>query len=593
MAITINDNLSPRAPKILDDRYGPYTSTTHANQSISADYRVVGLTVGVLSGTTTFSSGRYVSATDGVYEYWYYTGITDNDLVLKTSPEYGIFNVRNYGAIGDGVADDTQAIYAATGDLISSSSGILYFPKGTYRITQPIGVQGSNIDILGDGKGISIIKSTLSPFIQFPIYIITNSSNINVSNISICSDTPIPSRTTYPSLSGLYITNSTDININNVEVFDTTVGIQLDGSTGCTVSFNFVHDTSADGIATFGYNKGNKNIDVTNNIIYNTGDDGISCNTYLISGANQNESIRILNNSISNIHATGVGIYGSKDVIISNNVIDTTFGASVKITAGMGFNSVDNILISDNLSINASQGTTGGDTVDVYACGIFIQHLESAYTINNVSIINNSIKTPMGAYVAVNSTDVTKCNNLTILSNNLIGGNTPTVPITGGTYEKFFVSNDGIFVNKVTDISIANNNIYSITGSPINLGVNNQGRIYINGNRLDNYASDSYNTFPYETTTASTVTPEINQVTTFYGTTSTWTLPLPGISYDSKFIGIENMGSGDITVNSTGGSNIWVTSAVSTTTVSAGSTFKFVCRKVGSNYYWFKNGMKS
>ena len=590
MAITINDNLSPRAPKILDDRYGPYTSTTHANQSISADYRVVGLTVGVLSGTTTFSSGRYVSATDGVYEYWYYTGITDNDLVLKTSPEYGIFNVRNYGAIGDGVADDTQAIYAATGDLISSSSGILYFPKGTYRITQPIGVQGSNIDILGDGKGISIIKSTLSPFIQFPIYIITNSSNINVSNISICSDTPIPSRTTYPSLSGLYITNSTDININNVEVFDTTVGIQLDGSTGCTLNGNFVRDTSSSGIAIFGFFRGNKNIDITNNYIYNTQGTGFACNTYLISGANQNENIRILNNSITNSSSTGLIVSGGKNILITDNTFDSTFGPSITITSGSGFTNTDNIIVSDNLSINASQGISGGTNVAVSACGLLINSLQSGYSINNVSILNNSIKTPMGSYIVAQSSVTGFTTNVTILNNNLIGGNTPTVPITGGTYEKFFVSNDGIFVNKVTDISIANNNIYSITGSPINLGVNNQGRIYINGNRLDNYASDSYNTFPYETTTASTVTPEINQVTTFYGTTSTWTLPLPGISYDSKFIGIENMGSGDITVNSTGGSNIWVTSAVSTTTVSAGSTFKFVCRKVGSNYYWFKNG---
>ena len=76
MAIIINDNLSPLAPKILDNRYGPYSSTTQANQSIDVAFRVVGLTVGVLSGSTTFSGGRYTTSTDGVLEYWYYTGIS-------------------------------------------------------------------------------------------------------------------------------------------------------------------------------------------------------------------------------------------------------------------------------------------------------------------------------------------------------------------------------------------------------------------------------------------------------------------------------------------------------------------------------------
>jgi len=83
MAIFVNDNYSPLAPKILDSRYGPYTSTTEANLAIDIAYRVVGLTVGILSGSTTFSGGRYVESSQGIAEYWYLTGITDADLVVK------------------------------------------------------------------------------------------------------------------------------------------------------------------------------------------------------------------------------------------------------------------------------------------------------------------------------------------------------------------------------------------------------------------------------------------------------------------------------------------------------------------------------
>lgn len=85
MAIFVNDNYSPLAPKILDNRYGPYTSTTEANLAINIAYRVVGLTVGVLSGTTSYNGGRYVESSQGISEYWYLTGITDSDLVLKNA----------------------------------------------------------------------------------------------------------------------------------------------------------------------------------------------------------------------------------------------------------------------------------------------------------------------------------------------------------------------------------------------------------------------------------------------------------------------------------------------------------------------------
>lgn len=38
-------------------------------------------------------------------------------------------NVKDYGAAGDGVSDDTEAIRAATRD------GVPYFPPGTYLIS--------------------------------------------------------------------------------------------------------------------------------------------------------------------------------------------------------------------------------------------------------------------------------------------------------------------------------------------------------------------------------------------------------------------------------------------------------------------------
>ena len=59
-------------------------------------------------------------------------------------------NVTRFGAIGDGVAGDTEAIQHA----VTQGDGVLHFPPGTYRITQPIEIKLSEHGPLGmDGTG--------------------------------------------------------------------------------------------------------------------------------------------------------------------------------------------------------------------------------------------------------------------------------------------------------------------------------------------------------------------------------------------------------------------------------------------------------
>jgi len=53
-------------------------------------------------------------------------------------------NVKDFGAKGDGVADDTEAIGKALADIESHGGGICYFPIGTYRCTT-IPVPGKTI----------------------------------------------------------------------------------------------------------------------------------------------------------------------------------------------------------------------------------------------------------------------------------------------------------------------------------------------------------------------------------------------------------------------------------------------------------------
>ena len=60
-------------------------------------------------------------------------------MTLGQVRELGVFNVKDYGAIGDDVADDTAAIQAAVDATVDGRrGGTVYFPAGNYRITSTV-----------------------------------------------------------------------------------------------------------------------------------------------------------------------------------------------------------------------------------------------------------------------------------------------------------------------------------------------------------------------------------------------------------------------------------------------------------------------
>ena len=60
-------------------------------------------------------------------------------------------NVLDYGAVGDGVADDTVALQAAI-DYVGSIHGTLIIPTGTYKTTGTLYIDKSNFILYGNGN---------------------------------------------------------------------------------------------------------------------------------------------------------------------------------------------------------------------------------------------------------------------------------------------------------------------------------------------------------------------------------------------------------------------------------------------------------
>jgi hypothetical protein len=81
------------------------------------------------------------------------------------------FNVKDdaYGAKGDGSTDDTAAIQTAI-TAASAGGGTVFFPAGTYIISNTLSVTADNVQLLGTGRNSTIqAKSTFpaSPMIWY------------------------------------------------------------------------------------------------------------------------------------------------------------------------------------------------------------------------------------------------------------------------------------------------------------------------------------------------------------------------------------------------------------------------------------------
>jgi parallel beta-helix repeat protein len=93
------------------------------------------------------------------------TALSPSGPVSKTLDTAVAHSVKDYGAVGDGKTDDTTAIEAA----VKADRGVVYFPKGNYRITHPVVVvlnARGRTSLVGTG-GACIIMTGAGPAFHF------------------------------------------------------------------------------------------------------------------------------------------------------------------------------------------------------------------------------------------------------------------------------------------------------------------------------------------------------------------------------------------------------------------------------------------
>jgi len=133
-------------------------------------------------------------------------------------------SVKDFGAVGDGIVNDTAAIQAAIDYVFSASGGEVYVPFGTYVCSSTITLK-NNVKIYGDGPKVSILKFTgaTSNGITLPANL-TKSSIIGLKIYSSASSTG----------NGVSYTNSVnpsrELFLDQYEIEGFRVGIRLNFS---------------------------------------------------------------------------------------------------------------------------------------------------------------------------------------------------------------------------------------------------------------------------------------------------------------------------------------------------------------------------
>lgn len=114
-------------------------STLFGTMSSNGGFRITGS----LSGSATYASNSNTSS------YAVYAKLNN------------VYNVKDFGAIGDGTTNDTNAILLAISSSQATRIGTVYFPDGIYAITGSISLVSDpqcDIALVGNGSNVSVIR---------------------------------------------------------------------------------------------------------------------------------------------------------------------------------------------------------------------------------------------------------------------------------------------------------------------------------------------------------------------------------------------------------------------------------------------------
>ncbi len=307
-------------------------------------------------------------------------------------------SLKDFGAVGNGVADDKQALLAAFNALNAQGGGTLYIPPGTYRIVSsaPSLILTGNTFIYGAGSEVSILKYDESASSTRRDFIIMGTGSAASANISLVDFGIIGSwgdSGDYTQKSQMLSLNTTGniylsgMHLSKSTYFSAAIGNAFGTPSPCNSVIaigNRVDNCPGDGISI----RGCKQAIVIGNFFQNVNDDTVAFHTLDDQTSPVQSYAVISNNNI--MDSQGIACLGAQHTVVTSNTITraTYRGIMVQGPGSSGFPEGNNANFSINISNNV---------VDTVFYGSAFSNI-SAAGCTYITITPGSLSTVGGGY---------------------------------------------------------------------------------------------------------------------------------------------------------------------------------------------------
>jgi hypothetical protein len=325
--------------------------------------------------------------------------------LIKGAP----LNVVDYGAVGNGVADDTAAIQAAIDAAFTAGGGVVVVPSGTYLLGAvtvtgiATGVAGivlkNNVVLQLDGT----LKVKNNAYGIGAFYGAIRSLDTGLTGASIVGKGTVDgnkaNQIANTQASNIYLTCTYNVTIDGINSFNSNgMGIQLVPVTGathtaCSIVNTFVSDCTNIGIqvahSLFMTINNNRITTCVDNGIDVYGDDGDT--------SPDNGLITICGNTIGNV-LTGVFLETTNRTSVVGNTVN---GATTGYHSNRINGAASEITITGNVSDDCDtalivSGDTNGVLINSNAFGFSVAGMQFGFAGGNVSyaVAENNLLTP-------------------------------------------------------------------------------------------------------------------------------------------------------------------------------------------------------